>query len=179
MAKTTPNNTKTSKRKKTSTVEVKNHRDVMSTINSFIAKNIHDRYNVTFSEATKLKIVAYAPWLAILILLVISPELIVLANNGLLTSPMGFLEKVLFNRDSWVLLIILLVNIICLVDGFGELFSKSIKGWNRIYFAQLVNSGYVIYQLFTQLDQPAAPLLSIICFSLILFTTLDVRRFYK
>ncbi len=179
MAKTTPNNSKTSKRKKTSTVEVKNHRDVMSTINSFIAKNIHDRYNVTFSEATKLKIVAYAPWLAILTLLVISPELIVLANNGLLTSPMGFLEKILFNRDSWVLLIILLVNIICLVDGFGELFSKSIKGWNRIYFALLVNSIYTLYQLLTHLDQPAAPILSLLGFGFCLFSLLDIKNFYN
>lgn len=176
------NTTKTSKKAKASastTVEVKNYKDILSGFNNFIAKNIHDRYNVTFSQVTKLKLVAYGPWLAIVTLLVILPQLLVLANNGQVSSPVGFLEQTLFNRESWVLLIILLTNIILLVDGLAELFNKALKGWNRVYLALLVNGGYILYQLFTQLDQPAAPLLSLLGIGFCLFTVLDIKRYYK
>lgn len=176
---TVKSNLRKPRSKKAQTVEVKHSRDVISTFNRYVFKNLHDRYNARLSESTRTKIVAYGPWLAIFTLLVIAPELLVLANNAMFISPTGFLEKVLFNRNSWVLLIIVFVNILSAVDALGELFNKTKRGWNRIYFALLINITYVVLQLFTHLEQPAAPLLALLGFTACLFALLDVREYYS
>lgn len=176
---TTKSSSQKPRAKKVQAVEVKNSKDVLSMFNRYVFKNLHDRYNARLSEPTRQKIVAYGPWLAIFTLLFIAPELLVLANNAMFISPTGFLEKVLFNRDSWVLLIIVFVNIISAVDGLSELFNKTKRGWNRIYFALLINIGYVLFQLFTHLEQPAAPLLALLGFTACLFALLDVREYYS
>jgi hypothetical protein len=165
--------------KKQASVEVRGLNDVIALFNRIVAKNIHDRYNARFSENTRKKIVAYGPWLSIALLLVAAPILLVLANDGILVSPIGFLEKVLFNRDSWVLLILVFINVLSAVDALEELFKKTIRGWNRVYVALLINTGYVIYQLFSNLDKPAAPLLSLIAFVFCMFALFDVKEYYK
>lgn len=160
-------------------VEVKSYKDVLAVVNRFIAKNLHDRYSVRFAESTRQKIVSYGPWLTLATLIFVAPELLVLANNAMLISPIGFLEKVLFNRESWVLLIIVFINILCSVDALTDLFEKNKRGWNRVYAALLINLGYVLYQLFTNLEQPAAPLLSALGFIFCIFAVLDIREYYK
>jgi len=181
MAKKTNPKTTTRKTraKKQTSVEVRSLKDVVDVFNRLIAKNLHGRYNARFSETTRNKIVAYAPWLSIALLVVAAPMLLVLANDGILVSPIGFLEKVLFNRDSWVLLILVFINVICAVDALDELFKKTLRGWSHVYSAVLINTGYVLYQLFSNLDQPAAPLLSLIGFIFCLFALLDVKEYYS
>lgn len=169
---------KTSKVRKQS-VQVKNRSDVLASINGFIFKNVHDRHNLTFSSNTKEKIVSYGPWLAIAALLIIAPELLVLAKDATFISFSGFIETILFNRTSWVLLIILFINCLLLVDGLEDLFAQKRRGWNRIYIALLINITYVIYQLFARIEQPAAPILALVGFIFCLFTLLDVRDYYK
>jgi hypothetical protein len=165
--------------KHTDAIEVRGLQDVIRLFDRVIAKNIHDRYNARLSESTRKKLVAYAPWLAAVVLLLLAPALLVLANSGILISPLGFIEKVLFNRDAWVLLIVVLINIVCTVDALSELFNKTRRGWNRVYSALLINSGYVLYQLLTNFEQPAAPLLSLIGFIACIFTMLDIREYYN
>ena len=165
--------------KKSDSIEVRNLSDVVAVFNRVVAKNIHGRYNARFSENTRKKIVAYGPWLSIALLLVVAPTLLVLANDGMLISPIGFLEKVLFNRDSWVLLILVFINVLSAVDALDELFKKTIRGWNRVYVALLINTGYVFYQLASNVYQPAAPLLSLISFIFCLFALLDVKEYYN
>lgn len=180
MAKTSSKSTtRKARAKKSDSVEVRNLSDVVAVFNRVVAKNIHGRYNARFSANSRKKIVAYGPWLSIALLLVAAPILLVLANDGMLVTPVGFLEKVLFNRDSWVLLILVFINVISAVDALDELFKKTIRGWNRVYVALLINTGYVIYQLFSSIDQPAAPLLSLIGFIFCLFALFDVKEYYK
>lgn len=159
-------------------VEVKSYREVFKNINNFISRNLHDRYNIRYSEVTRLKLVSYGPWIMIGTLLFFAPELLVLAKDTMFISPAGFIEKVLFNRDSWVTLIIVLINIICAIDALSELFAKTKRGWNRVYLALLINTGYVLYQLSTNLQQPAAPLLALLGFIFCLFSVLDIREYY-
>jgi hypothetical protein len=176
---TTKSTARKPRAKKVEAIEVRGSRDVISVFNRLIIENVHDRYNARFSENTRKKIVAYGPWVSIALLLLFAPMLLVLANNGMFISPVGFLEKILFNRDSWVLLIIVLINIVCTVDALSELFNKTKRGWNRVYIALLINSGYVLYQLASNLEQPAASVLSLIGFLFCLFALLDVREYYK
>ena len=70
--RTTSRRTSTSKSKQASAIEVKSYRDLTLGLNNFIFKNAHDRYSATFSKPTKEKLVAYGPWLAALLLLIIS-----------------------------------------------------------------------------------------------------------
>lgn len=181
MAKKTISKTSAKKprAKKAGAVEVKGFQDIIRLFNNLISKNLHERFGVRFSKSNQVKIVAYGPWLSIAVLLLLAPELLVLANNAMFISPIGFLEKILFNRDSWVLLIIMFINIISAVDALSELFDKTMRGWNRVYVALLINMGYVFYQLLTSLEQPAAPLLSLVVFGFCLFTLLDIRQYYK
>lgn len=148
-------------------------------IQNSIAYNLHGRYNRHLSKSSQKKLVAYGPWLALGTLIIAAPELMLLANNGRFVSPIGFLEKVLFNRESWVLLMVVFINIICFVDALSDLFEKTKRGWDRVYLALLVNLTYVLYQLATNLDQPAGPLLSTLAFVFLIFGLLDVREYYK
>ena len=176
---TTRKPNKNTKAESNSTIRVKSYRDILSACNNFIIANAHDRFKTSFSRNTKKKLVSYGPWLAIILLMIMAPQLLVLANNNMFITPFGFLEKILFNRDSWVLLIVVFVNIICMVTAVDELFKKSRRGWNSVYSALLVNISYVSYQLVTNLSQPAGSILSLIIFGGCLFTLIDIREYYK
>lgn len=167
------------RKKKSDNVEVKKGGDVLSALNRHLAYNLHDRYNLSFSSKTQQKMVAYGPWLAILSVVVLMPQLLILSKSGQLISFSGFFETILFNQESWVILIILFSNILLLVDGIGHLFAKERKGWTRIYQATLVTSGYIIWQLLANLSQPAAALLSLLATIFVLFTLLDIRSYYR
>lgn len=170
---------KTQSKKAPASVEVKKSGDVIKAFHAFIAKNVHDRYNTQLTKATQEKIVSYGPWLAAFVLLVLAPELLVLAKESRFISFSGFLETILFNQDSWVLLIVLLINCVLAFDALGELFNKTKRGWNRVYSALLINLAYVLYQLGAHLSNPAAPILSILGFGFCLFVVFDVKRYYK
>lgn len=164
---------------KNTKVEVKSYRDVAASINRFLVKNLHDRFSFTFSEKTKQKLVAYGPWLAAFALLIVAPELLVLAKDAHFISLSGFIEQILFNRTSWVLLLVLFANCLLTVDALSELFNKTTKGWNRVYAALLLNGLYIVYQLFANIEEPAAPLLSLVILFIGLFSLLDIRSYYK
>ena len=166
-------------KKASSSVEVKQSRDIIRVFNAFVAKNMHDRYKTRLTKNTQQKIVSYGPWLAALILLVIAPELLIFAKEARLISLNGFIETVLFNRESWVLLLVILANCILTFDALGELFNKTERGWNRVYSALLINSTYVLYQLAAQIANPAAPIVSILLLALCLFVLFDIRKYYK
>lgn len=160
-------------------VRVKNSREVMLTIQNFLAYNLHDRYNFGFSKTTQKKIVAYGPWLAAATIFIILPELMTLAKSGGLISPNGFIETILFNQSSWVILIIIFINIMLIVDGMKYIFDQLKRGWNSIYFATLISSIYIIWQLFTTSGQPASSLLALMGCYFILFTLFDIKKYYN
>lgn len=173
--------TRTRKRqpRSTTSVRVKRADEVLATIQGWLAYNLHDRYNRHYSKATQKKLVSYGPWLALVLLMIIAPQLMLLANNGVFVTPVGFLEAVLFNRDSWGILSMILLNIVCLVDGLSHLFEKQRRGWNRVYGACFLNLVYILYQLVTNLSQPAAPILATAGIAACLFTLLDIREYYS
>lgn len=160
-------------------VQVKNINEVGKTLQRHLAFNLHGRYAFRLSNTTRHKIVSYGPWLAIMLVILILPELFVFAKTGSLMQVTGFFNDILFNREAWVILSLLLVNILLLVDGIGELFEKKQKGWQRIYLATLISTLYIIWQLLSNLSQPAAPLLSLVAAVSILFTLLDVESYYQ
>ncbi len=164
--------------KRTPNVRVKSVRDVTTTIQNQIAYNLHDRHSFRFKKQTRTKLVAYGPWLSILSVIVISPQLLNLAKNGSLLSISGFFNEIFFNQESWVILVIILLNTLLLVDGLSDLFVKARRGWNRVYLPALITAFYVTYQLASNLSQPAAPLLSLLGACFVLFTILDVREYY-
>lgn len=163
---------------KKSNVEVKRSTDVVKTINAFIFKNLHDRYNAKLSTKTREAIVAYGPWLGALLLLIIAPELLALAKTGSFISFSGFVEKVLFSKESWVLLVVVFINCLATVDSLSYMFQKAKRGWNAIYGALLINIVYVLYQLLTNMNQPAPAILSLVGFGFCLFSLLDIRTYY-
>ncbi|MBP9738660.1 hypothetical protein KBD20_03155 [Candidatus Saccharibacteria bacterium] len=164
--------------KRAPNVRVKSVSDVITTVQNQITYNLHDRHSFAFKKKTRTKLVAYGPWLSILSVIVISPQLLNLAKNGSLLSVSGFFNEIFFNQDSWVILVIILLNTLLLVDGLSDLFVKSKRGWDRVYLPALITAVYVAYQLLGNLSQPAAPLLSLLGACFVLFTILDVREFY-
>lgn len=164
--------------KRISSVHVKRGSEVFAAIQNSIAYNLHGRYNRHLSKSSQKKLVAYGPWLALGTLIIAAPELMLLANNGRFVSPIGFLEEVLFNRDSWGLLSMILINIICSVYALGDLFEKKRRGWNGVYTALLSNLLYVLYQLITNIAQPAGPILASMGIVFCLFILLDIREYY-
>lgn len=163
----------------TPSVRVKKGSEVVTALHGFLSHNLHGRFNVSLSKKLQTTLVAYGPWLAIVLVLVVLPELLILAKNGTLLTVTGFFDTILFNQEAWVVLLVLLSGIMLLVDGIGDLFGKKSKGWQRIYAAVLINAGYILWQLFGNLAQPAAPLLSLIAVFAILFALLDIKQYYK
>ena len=170
---------KATKKNDKKSVKVKSFADVTQTVNHFIFMNAHDRYNLTFSNTTKEKLVAYGPWLATFTLLVLAPELLVLARESRFITLSSFIETILFSKSAWVILLVIFANCLLLVSAIEDLFAKKKPGWNQIYLALLINLIYVIYQFFYRIEQPAAPTLSLIAFGFCLFALLDVRKYYK
>ena len=160
-------------------VRVKSSKDVVATFSRLLSYNLHDRYKIGFSKNTKTKLIAYGPWLSALSVIVISPELMNLAKNGRLLTLSSFFNEIFFNQQAWMILVIILINILLLVDGLTDLFDMRLRGWNRVYAPALITTFYIVWQFFSHLDQPAAPILSLIGAWFILFTLLDVKSFYK
>lgn len=170
---------KQSAKKRTPNVHVKQGGEVVSTVQNFLVHNLHQRFNFRLAASTQKTLVAYGPWLAILLVVILLPELLVLAKDSRLIGFTGFFDTIFFNQQSWVILLVLLANVMLLVDGLGDLFHKAKKGWDRIYFASLISAVYIIWQLLGNLSQPAAPLLSLLGIFAILFALLDIREYYK
>lgn len=170
---------KSSKKTADQSIKVKSVHEVAEMLQRQISFHLHSRHALRLSPATQRKIVGYGPWLAIVLVLAVLPELFMFAKTGQFMQLTGFFDTILFNRESWVVLSILLVNILLLVDGIGELFEKKKKGWQRVYLASLIGAGYIVWQLIANLSQPAAPLLSSISIAVILFTLLDVEEYYQ
>lgn len=160
-------------------VKVKSVDEVASTTLNLLSFNLHDRYTFEYSKKTKKKLVAYGPWFATLFVVIISPQLLNLAKNGNLMSFSGFFNEIFFNQKSWVILVLILLNILFLVDGLSDLFSRKNRGWNRVYITALITLGYTVWQLFSNLSQPATPILAILGALIAVFTVLDVRSYYK
>lgn len=170
---------KTTPTKRSSDVRVKSSKDVISTVNRLLSYNLHDRFKFGFSKPTKIKLTAYGPWLAALSVIVISPELMSLAKNGRLLTISSFFNEIFFNQQAWLILVIILINILLLVDGLTDLFDMKLRGWNRVYAPALITAFYVLWQLLSSLDQPAAPLLSLLGAWFVLFSLLEIKSFYK
>lgn len=164
---------------KKSSIKVKSAREVGQMIQRHIAYNLHGRHSLSLGKPLQRKLVSYGPWLSILLVLFIIPELFIFAKTGSLMHISNFLDTILFNRSSWVILIILLANLLLLVDGIGELFESKRKGWQRIYLACLLSLGYILWQLADNISQPAAPLLSAVSLLLIIFVLFDIESYYK
>lgn len=160
-------------------VKVKQSSDVLATISNFISYNAHDRYTFRLSKSVQTQLVAYGPWLAGLFVTIISPQLLNLAKNGNLMTISGFFNDIFFNQQSWVMLVILLLNTLFVVDGLSDLFAKKVRGWNRVYIASLITAFYTLWQLAGNLDQPAAPILATLGAGFIVFCLLDIRNYYS
>lgn len=176
VAKATP---ATKKTKKAPQVRVKTINEVASTTLNLLSYNLHDRFTFEYSTKTKKKLVAYGPWLATLFVVIISPQLLILAKNGNLITVSGFFNEIFFNQKSWVILVLILLNVLFLVDGLSDLFTRTSRGWNRVYIPALVTLCYTIWQLFANLSQPAAPILAILGSLAVVFTVLDIRSYYN
>lgn len=180
MAKKAPKGKKVSTKQpaRSRGVRVKSKNDVVASIERTLAFNLHGRYNSGLSKTTQKKLVAYGPWISTFLIIVLLPELIILAKDGSLLTFTGFFDTIFFNQQSWVVMLILLANILLLVDGIGDLFEKKRRGWERVYQASLLSGVYILWQLVGQLSQPAAPILSFIGLWFILFALLDIKEYY-
>lgn len=164
---------------RTPNVQVKSNRDVLHGLESFLERNLHDRFNYTLPKKTKNQLVAYGPWLATLYVVFISPKLLNLAKNGSLLTASGFFNNIFFNQEAWVVLVVMLLNVLFLVDGLSDIFAKKRRGWTKLYLTALITATYVLWQLFEHLAEPAAPILSLLIAGAVLFTLYDIRDYYK
>ena len=173
--KTTPKKRNSS----TASVSVKKGNEVLVSAQNFLTRNLHDRFNISLSKRIQTQLVAFGPWLSIALVLVILPELLVFAKNGMLITFSGFFETIVFNQEAWVVLLVILSGLMLLVDGIGDLFNKKLRGWQRIYLATLINTGYILWQLPGNMDNLAAPILSLLVAFIIIFAQLDIKKYYK
>lgn len=170
------------KPKQTSTVnavQVKNASDVVKAFNKAVDYIFHSRVSKKLSKKTQTNLVAYGPWIMSALLLIILPELLIFAKDGQLVGISGFLTAIFFNQNSWVLMVIVFANCLLLADGLSDVFAKKRRGWDRFYIALLINGGYVISQLFQNISEPAAPVISLLSIAICLFVALDIRKYYK
>ena len=163
----------------TPSVRVKKGSEVLTSIQNFLNYNLHGRFNTSLSKKLQTRLVAYGPWIAIALVIVVLPELLILAKNGTLMTFTGFFDTILFNQSSWVVMLVLLSGIMLLVDGLSDLFNKKLRGWQRVYAATLINASYILWQLVDNISQPAAPILSLIAIFAIIFALLDVKKYYR
>jgi len=164
---------------RSSKVEVKNFSQVSASVNRLFEYNLHKRFNARISTKNQKKIVSYAPWLAVLLVIVILPELMVFAKDSTLMNISGFFSLIFFNQASWVIMLVLLANILLFVDGLSYLFEQKKRGWLRIYQATLLSGSYISYQLIANLSSPAAPILCLLAVGLIIFVLIDIKHYYK
>ncbi len=182
MAKKVTKNTKqasATSTRKSPQVRVKHAHEVVESITRILSHNLHHRYNFRLSKNTQKKLVAYGPWLATFLIIVVIPELLIFAKTGSLVGLTSFFDTILFNQASWVVLVILFINILLLVDGISHLFEKERRGWLRIYQASLLAASYIVWQFFNQITHPAAPLVSLVGMLCILFSLLDIEEYYR
>lgn len=172
-------NQSTKSNKKSPQVRVKTFKEISDSAIEFINYNLHDRFNFEYTVKTKKKLVSYGPWLATLFVVVISPQLLILAKNGNLITISGFFNQIFFNQKSWVILVLILLNILFLVDGLNDLFAKKARGWTRVYITTLTTLTYVFYQLIVNISEPAPAILALLGSILVVYTILDIRNFYK
>lgn len=178
MAKSTKSGKKSkqSTKSRANNVRVKTGSEVAKLVQSKVEHLIHGQFKSGLSKSTQKKIVSYGPWAATLLVIIVLPELMVLAKDSALMGFNGFFSLIFFNQQSWVIMLVLLANILLLVDGLGYLFEKRSRGWQRIYQASLISTAYIAYQLFTN---TLAAILSLIVMFAILFVILDIKKYYK
>lgn len=160
-------------------VKVKTATDLITWLDTALTHNLHDRLPLRFTKITQRKLVTYGPWLMALGLLIIAPEAMILAKANRIVSFSGFLERVLFDQQAWVLLVMVLINCLLVAEGLSAVAAKKRHGWNRMYLGLVLPSGYVLWQLISNPLQPAAPLLSLVILAACLFTLFDLKTYYK
>lgn len=160
-------------------VRVKNAKELLEVFDSTAEKLVHQRRGKTFNKKTRETIVSYGPWLASVTMLVILPELLVFAKTGTVFGLVSFFDIVLFNQQSWVLLVIMFVNAMLLADSLSDIFAKKRRGWSRVYAAHIITAAYIVIHLISNITAPAAPLISLACLGFLLFVLYDVRSYYK
>lgn len=170
---------RSSQRTSEQVIQTKSWRDVVRVADITISRIVHDRHSVSLSELTKRRIVAYGPWLAVGLWLVVIPQLLALTKTGGFLSANMLLEMMVFSRESWVMLVLLFITSIGVSNAVTDLAAQKIRGWNRIYIVTLVNASYILYRLFANVQQPAAAILSLLVLIGILFVLLDVRSYYR
>lgn len=175
MAKQAKKSTKLNPR----TVSVKSSGDVIGALDRLVEQTFYKRLGRGFSVSTQTKIVAYGPWLMAGIHLMLLPALLVLAKEGQFITFSQFISGIFFNQSSWILMLIVIANSLLLAAGLSDVFEKKRRGWNCIYTALLVSGAYVLIQLIQNPLQFAAPLMSFAAISILLFSVLDVRKYYK
>lgn len=179
MAKAKKTTTKSRSSKKNPGIQTKGWIDVASTIDRLISRNLHDRHNLSLSDKSQHRIVAYGPWLAVSIWIFAIPQLIALAKTGGFLSLNMLLETMVYSRESWVILLLFFITSVAVASSITDLSLQKLRGWNRVYTVTLLNLGYVIYQIAFSGHQPAGALLSGAALVAIIFVLLDVRKYYS
>ena len=136
------------------TVRVKNAKDLVKEFDKNAEKILYKRSGKKLGQQTQKTIVSYGPWLTAILLLIGFPELLVFAKTGEIFGITGFFDTVLFNQQSWVLLVIIFLNAMLLADG------------------------YIFIHLLRDLSQPAAPIISLAILGLLFFVLYDIRPYY-
>lgn len=160
------------------TVRVKNAKDLVKEFDKNAEKILYKRSGKKLGQQTQKTIVSYGPWLTAILLLIGFPELLVFAKTGEIFGITGFFDTVLFNQQSWVLLVIIFLNAMLLADGLSDVFAKKQRGWVRVYIAHVITTGYIFIHLLRDLSQPAAPIISLAILGLLFFVLYDIRPYY-
>lgn len=159
-------------------VRVKSAKDIVKELDTGMEKLVHTKSGKNLSKKTQKAIVSYGPWLTALTLLVLLPELLVFAKTGEIFGIVGFFDSVLFNQQSWVLLVVIFINAMLLADALSDVFAKKARGWSRVYAAHIITALYIISHLVRNITEPAAPVISLGFLAVLFFVLYDIRPYY-
>jgi len=159
-------------------VRVKSAKDVVVEFDVAAEKLIHGRVGKRLSKKSQKNIVSYGPWLTAVTVFIALPELLVFAKTGRIFGIYGFFSEILFNQQSWLLMIVIFINAMLLADGLSDIFAKKQRGWNRVYGILAISTLYCVLQLLQSLTTPAASIISIVALSTMLFGLYEVRPYY-
>ncbi|HVE80632.1 MAG TPA: chromate transporter [Candidatus Dormibacteraeota bacterium] len=116
-------------------------------------------------------IVKYAPWINIVILVLLAPAILVALGLGAAVLPFSGLGGATAAAGLGAALIALIVQVVLMIAALPGLFARKMSGWNLVFYSDIVNLVYSIMN-----GQIVSGLVSAVIGLYILF---QIRSYYK
>lgn len=101
---------------------------------------------ITYQLPPKAKetIVKIAPWVTLIVIVLSLPAVFAIFGLGSFMAGLGG-----FSSRYYLGLIILIIQVILMIMAFAPLQKRELKGWNYIYYSDLISIVYALFSSYT------------------------------